>query len=159
MSSVQQAVATYLNDQAHRQNSRILSLIAVKVSADPFKKITKMIKDMITKLTEEAAEEAEHKGFCDAELGSNKQTRDTKTEESDTLKANIEELTADIGKLAEQISELSAAIAAIDKAVSEATTQRNAEKEKNTITIADAKAGKEAVARAMSVLKAYYDKA
>merc|ERR1719487_2663640 len=38
MSSVQQAVATYLNDQAHRQNSRILSLLATKVAADPFKK-------------------------------------------------------------------------------------------------------------------------
>merc|ERR1719393_913888 len=53
-SPIQRAVATYLNDQAQRQNSRILSLIAVKVSADPFKKIVKMIKDMITKLTEEA---------------------------------------------------------------------------------------------------------
>jgi len=158
-SSVQQAVATYLNDQALRQNSRILSLLATKVASDPFKKIVKMIQDMITKLTEEAQEEAEHKGFCDAELSSNKQTRDTKTEESDTLKANIEELTANIGKLAEQISELSAAIAAIDKAVSEATTQRNDEHEKNTMTIADAKAGKEAVARATAVLKAYYDKA
>merc|ERR1719487_2612068 len=37
-SSVQQAVATYLNDQAQRQNSRILSLLATKVAADPFKK-------------------------------------------------------------------------------------------------------------------------
>merc|ERR1719272_2933227 len=158
-SSVQQAVATYLNDQAAKQNSRILSLLATKVAADPFKKIVKMIQDMIQKLTEEAQEEAEHKGFCDSELGSNKATRDTKTEESDTLKANIEELTANIGKLAEQIAELSSAIAAIDKAVSEATAQRNTEHEKNTIAIADAKAGKEAVARAMSVLKAYYDKA
>jgi len=158
-SSVQAAVATYLNDQAHRQNSRILSLIATKVAADPFKKIVKMIKDMITKLQEEAQEEAEHKGFCDSELGSNKATRDAKTEESDTLKANIEELTAEIATLAEQISVLSADIAAIDKAVAEATSQREAEKEKNTITIADAKAGKEAVARAMTVLKTYYDKA
>merc|ERR1719380_319701 len=158
-SPVQEAVATYLNDQAQRQNSRVLSLLATKVAADPFKKIVKMIKDMIQKLTEEAQEEAEHKGFCDAELSSNKQTRDTKTEESDTLKATIEELTADIAKLADEISELSAAIAALDKAMSEATALRTAEKEKNTITIADAKAGKEAVARAMTVLKTYYDKA
>merc|ERR1719472_315392 len=49
-SSVQQAVATYLNDQARQQNSKILSLMANKVAADPFKKIVKMIKDMITKL-------------------------------------------------------------------------------------------------------------
>merc|ERR1719359_2564044 len=79
-SPVQQAVATFLEDKAQSTKSRILSLLAVKVSADPFKKVTKMIKDMITKLVEEANEEAEHKGFCDTELGSNKQTRDTKTE-------------------------------------------------------------------------------
>jgi hypothetical protein len=61
-SAVQEAVATYLNDQAQRQNSRILSLLATKVASDPFKKIVKMIQDMITKLTEEAQEDAEHKG-------------------------------------------------------------------------------------------------
>merc|ERR1719387_641359 len=33
--------------------SRVLSLLAVKVSEDPFKKVTKMIKDMIFKLMEE----------------------------------------------------------------------------------------------------------
>merc|ERR1719146_589909 len=91
-SPVQQAVSMFLSDKAKSMNSRVLSLLAVKVSADPFKKVTKMIKDMIAKLIEEANEEAEHKGFCDTELGSNKQTRDTKTEESDTLKATIEEL-------------------------------------------------------------------
>jgi len=158
-SATQQAVAIFLRDQAKRTNSRILSLIASKVAADPFKKISKMIKDMITKLEEEAQEEAEHKGFCDSELGSNKATRDTKTEESDMLTATIEELTAAITKLAIGISDLGEAIASIDKAVAEATAQRTAEKEKNTETIADAKAGKEAVARAMLVLKTYYDKA
>merc|ERR1719375_255055 len=53
-SATQQAVAIYLRDQAKRSNSKILSLIASKVAADPFKKISKMIKDMITKLEEEA---------------------------------------------------------------------------------------------------------
>ncbi len=33
------------------------------------------MKDMIAKLTAEANEEAEHKGFCDGELGANKATR------------------------------------------------------------------------------------
>jgi predicted nucleic acid-binding Zn-ribbon protein len=75
------------------------------------------------------------------------------------LKATIDQLTAEVGKLGVQISELSQAIADLDKAMSTATAQRMAEKEKNTVTIADAKAGKEAVARAMSVLKTYYDKA
>jgi len=159
MSPVQRAVASFLSDKARSTNSRILSLISLKVSEDPFKKVSKMIKDMIIKLTEEATEEAEHKGFCDTELTTNKQTRDYKTEESDSLKAEIEKLTADIAQGAMEISDLSDEIAAIDAAVAKATEERTAEKEKNTATIADAKAGQEAVAQATTVLKEFYDKA
>jgi len=158
-SAAQQSVAIFLEDKAQRTGSRILALLASKVAADPFKKIVKMIKDMITKLQEEAQEEAEHKGFCDAELGQNKQTRDTKTEEADTLKATVEELSADIAKLAEEITTLTTQITELDGAIKTATEQRTAEKEKNTATIADAKAGKEAVAKATKVLKDFYDKA
>merc|ERR1719231_546204 len=130
-SSAQQAVAIFLDDKAERIGSRILALLASKVQADPFKKIVKMIKDMITKLTEEANEEAEHKGFCDSELGANKQTRDTKTEESETLKATVEELSADIAKLAQEITDLSAQITELDAAMKKATDMRVSEKEKN----------------------------
>jgi len=158
-SAAQQSVAIFLEDKAERTGSRILALLASKVAADPFKKIVKMIKDMITKLTEEANEEAEHKGFCDAELGQNKQTRDTKTEEAETLKATVEELSADIAKLAQEITDLTNQITDLDGAIKKATEQRQAEKEKNTATIADASAGKEAVAKATKVLKDFYDKA
>merc|ERR1719191_1528071 len=157
-SSAQQAVAIFLEDKAERTGSRILSLLANKVQADPFKKIVKMIKDMITKLTEEANEEAEHKGFCDSELGANKQTRDTKTEESEMLKATVEELSADIAKLAQEITDLSNQITDLDSAIKKATENRATEKEKNTETIADASAGKEAVGKALKVLKDFYDK-
>merc|ERR1719420_2869041 len=75
------------------------------------------------------------------------------------LKAKTEELSADIAKLAQQIVELSDAIVAIDGAVTKATSMRSEEKEKNTATIADAKAGKEAVGSALKVLKDFYDKA
>merc|ERR1719217_620881 len=107
-----------------------------------------MIKDMIFKLMEEAAEEAEHKGFCDTELTTNKQTRDTKTEDAATLKAEIEKLSADISKLGEEVAELSAAVADIDAAVAKATQERSAEKSKNQATIADATAGEAAVQQA-----------
>merc|ERR1719272_1321988 len=134
-------------------NSRILSLISIKVSEDPFKKVSKMIKDMIIKLTEEATEEAEHKGFCDTELTTNKQTRDYKTEEATKLKAEIEKLTADIAQGAMDISDLGQAIADLDAAVAQATEERNAEKAKNQATIADAAAGQTAVAQATKVLR------
>jgi len=158
-SPAQRAVATFLSDAAKRSNSRILSLISLKVTEDPFKKVTKMIKDMIIKLTEEATEEAEHKGFCDTELTTNKQTRDYKTEEATKLKAEIEKLTADIAQGAIDISDLGSQIAEIDAAISKATEERQAEKAKNQATIADAKAGQQAVAEATTVLKEFYDKA
>jgi len=155
-SPLQKQVATFLEDRAHKVNSKILSLIAVRVAEDPFKKIKKMIEDMVSKLMEEANEEAEHKGFCDTEMGTNKNTRDTKTEEVDKLTALIEELTADIAKLGTDATKLSEEIFALDSAVSKATAIRTEEKEKNTATVADAKVASEATARALQVLKDFY---
>lgn len=159
LSPVQQAVASFLADKARKTNSRVLSFISTKVQEDPFKKVTKMIKDMIVHLTEEATADAEHEGFCDTELATNKQTRESKTDTAASLKAEIEKLNADIAKLAMEISELGAAIASIDEAVTKATELRTAEKEKNQETIADAKAGQAAVSQATQVLKEFYDKA
>merc|ERR1719301_137604 len=132
MSPAQQRVAIYLRMQSKQLNSRLLSALAVRVEADPFKKIKKMIKDLITKLLEEANEEATHKGWCDVELGTNKQTRQEKSEAVITLHAEIDELTASISKLTEEITELPEAVAAIDEAVAKATNIRDAEKAKNT---------------------------
>lgn len=155
-SPVQKQVAEFLSDRARRSNSKILSLMANRVAEDPFKKIKKMIEDMVSKLMEEANEEAEHKGFCDTEMGTNKATRDTKTEEVEKLTALIEELTADIAKLGKEAAELSDEITAIDAAVAKATGIRAEEKAKNTATVADAKVASEATARALQVLKDFY---
>merc|ERR1719217_1487113 len=127
LSPLQHRVASFLKRRAHRANSRILSLIAIRVQEDPFKKIKKMIQDMVDKLMEEANEEAEHKGFCDTEMGTNKNTRDEKTEMVNKLTAEIEELTANIAKLGKDATTLSEEISAIDNAVFEATTVRNDE--------------------------------
>merc|ERR1719473_769979 len=120
-----EAVAFFLEDKARSlHGSRVLSLVAQKVAVDPFKKIVKMIQDMIVKLQEEANEEAEHKGFCDTEMSTNKQTRDAKTEESGMLKAQSEELSAAIQKLGTDIALLETDIADIDAAVKTATEER-----------------------------------
>merc|ERR1719428_2294737 len=152
-------VATYLHDQANRLNSRILSALAVRADEDPFKKVKKMIKDLITKLLEEANEEAEHKGWCDTELTTNEQTRNEKTTAVEALHSEIETLEASIAKLTHQITELTVAVADLDKAVADSTKMREAEKAKNTETITDAKEAQTAVAQAVTVLKEFYAKA
>jgi uncharacterized protein YoxC len=155
-----QEVVAYLQHNANSLNSRNLNLLAEQIStlamADPFAKVKKMIDTMITKLLEEANEEADHKGWCDKEMGVNAQTRDGKTEEVNTLTAEVDKLKADIMKVAQQIADLSTAIAEIDAAVAEATEIREAEKAKNKETIEDAEAAQTAVGQALAVLKYFY---
>jgi len=79
---MQKRVAAYLQDRATQSASRVLALVATKIADGPFDKVKSMIEAMITKLTEEAADEADHKGWCDGEMASNKQMREAKTEES-----------------------------------------------------------------------------
>merc|ERR1719453_643854 len=101
-------------------NSRVLSLLAVRAASDPFAKVKKMIQDMVDKLMLEANEEAEHKGFCDTEMGTNKMTRDQKTTDVEELTASVEEMTATLQKLGEEISDLSARVGETDAAVAKA---------------------------------------
>jgi len=156
---VQKNVAAFLQARAQKLGSRILSMVASKVRDDPFAKVKKMIDDMITRLLNEANEEADHKAWCDTEMGTNKHTREAKTEEVNTLHAQIDQLKADITKLAEEIAELSAAIAEIDAAVAKATDVRNKESEKNKETVEDSKEAQTAVSQALTVLKEFYAKA
>jgi len=155
----QERVAQYLRDQATKLNSRVLASVAAHASEDPFQKVKKMIKDLITRLMEEANEEAEHKGWCDTELSTNEQTRKEKTEAVETLHAEIDQLQASIAKLTEDISELTKGIAELDAAMSTATKLRTEEKAKNTETISDAGEAQTAVAQALTVLKEFYAKA
>merc|ERR1712113_589270 len=105
-------------------NSRVLSTLAAHMTDDPFRKVKKMIKDLIVRLMEEANEEAEHKGWCDTELSTNEQTRKEKTEAVETLHAEIDELEASIAKLTSDIKDLTEAVAALDAAMAKATKIR-----------------------------------
>merc|ERR1719377_392519 len=158
-SVLQQRVSAFLSERASTLHSRTLSLLATKVASDPFDKVKKMIKDLIVRLMEEANEEAEHNDWCNQELSTNKQTRDTKSEQVESLTSERDLLQADIAKLGEGMAELSHAIAEIDAAVAEATADRQAESAKNAETVKDAKEAQTAVAQAVAVLKEFYSKA
>jgi len=158
-SPAQQRAAKFLQERAGRLNSRMLSVLAARVSDDPFVKVKKMIKDLIVRLMEEANEEAEHKGWCDTELSTNEQTRKEKTQAVETLHAEIDELEASLAKLAEEISGLTAAVAQLDADMAEATQLRLEEKKANELTIKDSQEAQTAVAQALAVLKEFYARA
>merc|ERR1719373_621978 len=154
----QERAAAFLSGRAQSSGSRLLSEAANRIASDPFKKVKKMIKDLVIKLTEEATAETEHKGWCDSELVANKQTRDQKTEAIEQLTATKEDLTSLIAQLTQDIEDLTKAVQELDTAMADATAERTAAKEKNAQTVADAKAAQVAVEQATAILKDFYAK-
>lgn len=151
----------FLQSRATSLNSRVLQLIATRaaVGEDPFLKLKKMIKDMVQRLTEEAQEEAEHKGWCDTELGTNENTRTSLSNEIDTLKSEIDSLEASTAQLTEEVALLSHEVTDVETKMGQATALRTAEKDKNEETVKDAQDAQAAVAQALTVLREFYNKA
>jgi len=156
---IRKQVLEFLNSEGQRLHSKQLTLLAATAAADPFKKVKKMIENLITKLIEEATQEAEAKGFCDKELGTNKITRDKLNSEIEELTASIDEGNALIVQLTDDVAKLSSEVADLDAAMKEATEMREAEKAKNAATVKDATAALEAVGAAKKVLEDFYKKA
>jgi hypothetical protein len=149
-------VAAYLNEQATRIGSSVLSMIATRASDDPFSKVKKMIQDLISRLMEQAGEEAQHKGWCDTELAENEKVRTSRTASVDNLRSEIEELSASISKIGAEITELTTQVAGLDGSAAEETEIRQKEKAKNEATIKDAEDAQAAVRSAILVLKEFY---
>jgi len=152
-------IKEFLVTEGQRLKSQQLALLAQKIAADPFAKVKKLIDDMITRLLEEAREDAEHEGFCDKEMGKSKITRAKLNEDIDRLTAAMEEGEASIAKLAETIAQLTKEVEELITSMGEATALRTAEKEKNAVTVEDAKSAQTAVEAATAVLKDFYEKA
>jgi len=112
---------------------------------------------MITRLLNEANEDASHEGFCDTEVGKSKVTRAKLSQDIDALTAAVEEGKSTIMMLTEEIATLQKEVAELDTSVAEATKLRQAEKAKNKATIADTAAAEKAVAAAVAVLKKFYE--
>ena len=162
--NVRRALESFLRNEGMRLKSQSISMLAQKVASyaangGPFDKVKKMIKDLISKLMEESTAETEHKGWCDAELGQNKITREAKSEEVEKLRAEVEDLQSTIAQLGQEITDLAAAVAELDAATAKASEDRTATKAKNEQTIAEAKEAQMAIERAVVVLKDYYAKA
>jgi len=151
--------AAFLRTQAKVLNSKTLaSFAATLTSANPFDKVVTMIEDLLTKLKEEAASEADHKAYCDEELKKNKLKRNKKQAEVDGLNAEIEQTTASIMDMAKRISTLAEEQAELRAQVSEATKERSADQAENEVAIKDSAEAQVAVQSALQVLKDFYSK-
>merc|ERR1719313_3167123 len=138
-------------------HSTALVALAYRAASDPFSKVRSMIEDMIAKLLQEAAEEADKKAFCDAETGKSKKSQAEKEESLAKTQARIDKSDASIAKLSELVASLSGEVAALDTSVSDATAIRAKEKAAFGKAEKDSSESEEACATTISVLREYYE--
>merc|ERR550514_381339 len=152
-------VIKILVEKGNKLGSAVLSALAMRVAADPFLKVKKLIQDLIERLVTEAAEEATKKGWCDTELGKAESTRDSNMATIMELNAQLEGLEATKASLEEEIATLTTQIADLNESLTKETKMRADEKAENMDTLEKAKAGLAATKDAYDVLSAFYSKA
>merc|ERR1719248_505384 len=155
-------------DEGSDKRSRVISILSkledhsyfftqIKSEAragGPFDKVKGLIEDMISRLEQEAAEEADAKAFCDKETSESKAKQAELTAASDKSQVRIEKATATIAELKKQIKALQEQMAEMDAAQAEATSLRNKEHEEYLKASKEYKDSAEAVA--IAVLTDYY---
>merc|ERR1719174_1712870 len=149
-------VIALLKAKSSQLDSPVLAALATKAAADPFVKIKKLIQELIERLLQEAADEANHKGWCDKEFGKAKQSRQYKAEAVKTLNENLAKSEALRDKLTEEIAILTKEIDELEAALSKTTKERNDESAENAATVSEAQEGQAAVEQAIGVLEKFY---
>lgn len=157
-----QSLTDHLREKAQLLQSVPLFTLALQLKTDGpdhFVKVRGLIKDLITKLEDQAAAEATAKSICDKNMKAAIEKRDKTAANYETAGAEIDSTEAAISTLKEEIADLAKQIADLNKQVVEMTELRAKEKADNEKTLADAESGKAAVDQAIALLKKYYDSA
>merc|ERR1719321_1864107 len=136
----------------------MLNLVSV-TSVQPLDKVKGLIKDMIDKLTKEAAEAAAQHEFCEAEKAKNKAATEKATKKKEELQSTLDKSNARKDELSDIIATLTEEIAEIDKSGSEMEKIRQEDHALFVKQEADFSEAAAAVQDAMDVLKDYYDNA
>merc|ERR1719191_470499 len=148
-----------LRTKSTELKSELLASLAVQVAADPFAKIKKLIQELIERLLQEAADEANHKGWCDKETSAAEQDRTYNAEDIVELNGRLATNEALRDKLQEEVDVLDTEIKELEDNLANATKLRADEKAENAATIKEAEEGKDAVKMAIDVLSKFYNKA
>merc|ERR1719359_126938 len=160
-----EAVAALLTRTGSRLGSKELSTLATTVQSldkwsgggAAFDKVKGLITDMITRLKEEAANDATHQGWCVEETHKAEKDRDDRLRQLDREEAKTRKLQATRASLESEKAYLEDEIADLEEQHSTMETARNEEKAQNAQTVSDAKAGATALEEAMGILKDFYE--
>merc|ERR1719207_317613 len=151
------AVLKMLKGKADSLKSTNLAAITAQMSTTgPFDKITKLIQELIERLMQEAADEANHQGWCNTQLGKAKEARERKAESILGLNDAMAKAESLRDKLQEETSTLATEISELEAALAKMTKERSEEAAENEATIKESEEGKAAVDEALDMLDKFY---
>merc|ERR1719313_499116 len=148
-----------LVQKAEKLKSPVLSSLAMKVAADPFLKVKRLVQELIERLVKEAAAESSKKGWCDTSMGKATSNRNSNHNAVMTLNGELEAFEAKKASLEQDITNLTTELSELNDSLAKQTKLRTEEKEENMDTLDKSKAGLAAVMDAYDVLKSFYKQA
>jgi len=158
----------FVQDLSQRQNSTALAQLAMRMASvvrvssangdDPFAKIKGLISDMIGKLEDEAAADADHKAYCDKELSENEEKEADKIAEIEKLTSKIDQWSARSAQLKSEVAALQEGLAELASSQATMDKIRAEEKALYTKNRAEMEQGLEGVKLALKILSEYYSK-
>jgi cell division protein FtsB len=145
------------NDVALSQLSlQFQTAFEMSSGADVFGKVKSMITEMIDKLVAEAAEEADHKAWCDKEMSEAQEKIADHTSMVDKLSSKIDKASASIAQITESVAQLQAQLADIAKQQATMDEMRAEEKAAYVKAKKDYEDGVEGLTMALEILREYY---
>jgi hypothetical protein len=158
----------FVRDLARKQHSPALAQLANRMASamrvssgagqDPFAKVKGLIRDMVTKLEDDAATDASHKAYCDKELAESNVKKSDKTAEIEKLTTEIDMMSARSAQLKEEVAALMKALAELAASQAEMDKIRSEEHTQFVSDKADMEQGLEGVKLALKILTEYFDK-
>jgi len=151
---------------ATEQQSSSLEKLASKIKAlvrfgassgeDPFVKIKQLVQDMIRKLEREANQEATEKVFCDSEMGKTDEKKQELQDETEGLKARIDEMASNSALLKQQVKDLQEDLVRIAESQKRMDEARSETKEAFEVAVADLQKGLTGIRSAIKILRDYF---
>jgi chromosome segregation ATPase len=153
-----QAASKVLSEAAQRLASPRLSMLAQRARLDAFTKVKAAIDEMIAALLKEKADEIKHKDFCTEGLNTNEREAELKQRDIDELDAKLETLMSKIDTLTKELATLEGEIKEMQTQMKRAGEDREMENSDFQKTVADQRATKELLTKALDVLKKVFAK-
>jgi len=151
---------------AQKEHSYALNQLASRITAimrygsgsgaDPFAKVKQLVSDMITKLEQEGAAEADEKAYCDEQTAKTNSKKEDLSAELDKLTTKLDKAVATSARLKEEVAEASKILSDLAQTQYQMDKARGDENKAFKAAKADLEAGIGGVQKALEVLRNFY---